>query len=848
MLDTRKAGLTTLLACLAALLLLAAPASAAKQRPFLEVFGSAAEPTFEFPSLLAVDPNTGDVLVGDARPKGSETIRRFKPNGEPDPFPALGTNVIDGKGSGACAYPPTPSPDCDKTEQNGIEVSTFGGKSQQIAVSPVSGDIFVTQNATNLVDIFSAEGRYLGNLTRAGTKKLASPTGVAVDSAGAIYVSQNGTEISKYVPSANPTVNGDNKANFNIAGYRVQHLAPGAGVSAGQLFVAGLEKSTSYPIVTLEVNSETGASQVYAEGFSALGSVDPTNGNPILSVVEAPFGSVGGEAAEFDGSTAAAGQPLSRLKEPRGISDLAASGSGEVYVVYGSVGGDPRVFVFGEPVLVPTVTAEPPDEITTNEATLHGVVDPEGLGLEECRFEALSAAEPQQNEVQKVMISSAGGGSFKLEFEGEATDPIPYGASGSTVSWALQSLSTIGERNIKSVLKISDSYYVTFGGGLGGTNLPQLTADASELTPSGASIGVETLTEGQGWSEATVLPCEPKAEDIPTGSGAQAVEARLTGLTANGVKYLYRLRASNENGTETSEEESFVTAHGVATEPATVTGRHSATLNGTIRPEGLQYDECFFKWGPVSNPSENEAPCVGSIPPDSAAHPVTAELIGLDEGTEYRFILFAKPHEESLQEGQELSFETFGPLSIDAVRASDATQSSVTLEADINPHGLDTSYRFEWGATTSYGNFAPASFQSIGHGTAVVRATQQITGLAEASTYHFRVVAESEAGSETSVDAVAETLDSCGLPDNRCFELVSRRDAGPIAIPGEYGSAGGGSVNYQVAPSGPGALAYPVESGYPEASKGATDVYLGLRDEAASVWNSSQLSNYPRTR
>jgi hypothetical protein len=48
------------------------------QRPFKEVFGSAEQPSFESPSVLAVDPTTGDVLVGDS---SAQTIARFKADG-----------------------------------------------------------------------------------------------------------------------------------------------------------------------------------------------------------------------------------------------------------------------------------------------------------------------------------------------------------------------------------------------------------------------------------------------------------------------------------------------------------------------------------------------------------------------------------------------------------------------------------------------------------------------------------------------------------------------------------------------------------------------------------------------
>jgi hypothetical protein len=65
-----RLGLAPLLA-LAALLALAvslasaASASAAQTHPFLETFGSAAQPTFTEPEGLAVDQSNGDVLVID---------------------------------------------------------------------------------------------------------------------------------------------------------------------------------------------------------------------------------------------------------------------------------------------------------------------------------------------------------------------------------------------------------------------------------------------------------------------------------------------------------------------------------------------------------------------------------------------------------------------------------------------------------------------------------------------------------------------------------------------------------------------------------------------------------------
>ena len=834
-----RAALGTLAAC-AALLALAAPASASYQRPFVEVFGSAAEPTFEWPSLVAVDPSTGDLLVGDYY---ASSISRFKPNGEPDPFPALGTNVIDGKrGPGnhtraECETAPEPE-SCDETPQNGIEVSSEGGKNQQIAVSPVSGDIFVTQvgglGKPELVDIFSGEGAYLGQLTRAGTKKLASPRGVAVDAAGAIYVSQK-SEISKYVPSANPPLNTDNVANFKTEGYLAAHLALGSGVSAGQLFVSVLGKNTSYPVATLEVNSETGASHVYVEGFSALGSVDPTSGNPIISIVEGQFGFVGAEAAEFDGGAEVAGAALSRLEEPREMRDLVVNGSGEVYVVIGP--SDPRVFVFGPPAVVPTVSLDPATDITTTEATLSGTVNPEGIEASDCRFEVLSATEPRKNEAQKVTIAGATGGDFTLSFEGQTTEPIPYGASRLEVSWALQKLSTVGERNIRVVGGPGGPYYVYFEGALVETDVPQLEADASELTPGGTTIEATTFTQGKGWGNATVLPCEGP---IPTDEQAHPVEARLTGLEPNETKYLYRLSASSENGTERSEIKSLKTETTAQTEPATEITRTSATLNGTVRPEGQQFEECFFQWGLASNKAsyEHSAECepeAATIPPGAEEEDVSAPITGLAEATEYRFRLVAvRPG--GTQEAKELTFITAGPPSILAVRSSGATQSALTLEAEINPGDLETTYRFEWGPTSSYGNVVSGL---IPKGTESVRVTAPISGLSPATTYHYRVLVENEGNAGEPVqseDQLAETLNSCGLPEGRCMELVSPRELGPVAAPGHNPGKG---IYAQPASQG-GSFLYQVDTGLPEATKGGAVTYLGTR--GPSGWSSTQLN------
>ena len=70
--------------------------------------------------------------------------------------------------------------------------------------------------------------------------------------------------------------------------------------------------------------------------------------------------------------------------------------------------------------------------------------------------------------------------------------------------------------------------------------------------------------------------------------------------------------------------------------------------------------------------------------------------------------------------------------------------SSVTLNGSVTPHGLETSYVFQYGTTTGYGAQTPPA--SVGSGTAAVQVSQSITGLQPYTTYHYRIVATSAAG------------------------------------------------------------------------------------------------------
>lgn len=87
--------------------------------------------------------------------------------------------------------------------------------------------------------------------------------------------------------------------------------------------------------------------------------------------------------------------------------------------------------------------------------------------------------------------------------------------------------------------------------------------------------------------------------------------------------------------------------------------------------------------------------------------------------------------------------------------ATDVAQSSATANGTVNPNGADTSYHFQYGTSASYGSNTPST--SAGSGTNDVPVSAQLSGLASSTTYHYRVVAVSSAGTTDGVDQTFTT-------------------------------------------------------------------------------------------
>jgi hypothetical protein len=131
------------------------------------------------------------------------------------------------------------------------------------------------------------------------------------------------------------------------------------------------------------------------------------------------------------------------------------------------------------------------------------------------------------------------------------------------------------------------------------------------------------------------------------------------------------------------------------------------------------------------------------------------------------------------------------PPTIEEEYVTNVAAGSATLRARINPHGIETTYRFEYGPTAGYGSSTTEQDAGAGEGSEAVLGHPQ--DLLPGTVYHYRMVA-------TNGEGVAEGLDqtfttqaagaALELLDGRQWEVVSPQDkhgGGIVPTPFEGG-------------------------------------------------------------
>ncbi|HEY5193987.1 MAG TPA: hypothetical protein VIJ39_08990 [Solirubrobacteraceae bacterium] len=243
-----------------------------------------------------------------------------------------------------------------------------------------------------------------------------------------------------------------------------------------------------------------------------------------------------------------------------------------------------------------------------------------------------------------------------------------------------------------------------------------------------------------------------------------------------------------------------VTVPDVITGPVTEATPRSATLTGTVNPDNLGVASCQFVWGETVAFGQT-APCSAPISNGESPVQVQAQLTGLAADTTYCYRLQAT-NAKGTNPGEALQnqcFTTPGPALL-SESVSNVTAESATLDATITPHGVPTTYYFQYGTTENYSASIPLQpGEAIGSGADAVEVSQHLQKLPAGTTYHYRVVAVSElAGEQEEFDGQDKTFITqpqgqvSALLDGRQWEMVSPPHKNGALFLGAAGFSGGG--------------------------------------------------------
>jgi DNA-binding beta-propeller fold protein YncE len=381
----------------------------------------------------------------------------------------------------------------------------------------------------------------------------------------------------------------------------------------------------------------------------------------------------------------------------------------------------------------------------------------------------------------------------------------------------------------------------------------KLTNALEVLRPPGEELG--------GTSDNTGIAVDPSDNSVYLDKGTSVEKFTATGSPVDtfGAGHLtggVGLAVDPSNGTVYVADSAgddvavftTVVVPDVATGEATgIQSEGSATLNGTVDPDGIPVTSCAFEYVAESayqaateaeapNPYEGggTVPC-SSNPGGTAPVAVSASLAGLIvPGTFYHYRLVAA-NSNGQEHGEDRAFTAAAHPVISGTVVSSSGATEAKVSAQINPGGLLTTYHLEYGTTTAYGSDTPEA--GIGAGLEASGIQVRLKGLSPGTAYHARLVASNEVGEAASGDLTFTTAGATGpsvsaLPDGRAYELVSAANPTDVYEP----DIGGGEATvltsrpFRAAADGD-AIAYlaePLASGG-SGSQGLGDEFLARR-------------------
>lgn len=690
---------------------------------------------------------------------------------------------------------------------------------QGIAVDQATGNVYVTDQGNARVDEYSETGAFIRSFGQ-DVVELGPDNSTATSAVQTLNVTATG---GKYTLSFGGKTTGELAFNANAA--TIQTALTGlSSIGSGNATVS--ETSPGLFKVTFAGALANNPEPLIAAASAAspneltggiVGIVNTTTGATGFEVCVAASGDVckaGLNSASTGGAfkTAFNGYPA--------VAPVGAPNAGDVLVAdpanlrvqeFTSAGAFVRTFGLN------VVTAGPDNNGTTN-------------------FEVCSAV---AGDACGIGSTGAGAGTFSSSVNRVAED-----ASGnvytveSATNFRVQKFTLPG-----NVVTPQGNFDEADLKGTAATNAP---LDVAIEPSTGNVLVTKAFAAGTGTPPATVA--ERRILEVSPGGTLQATHMANDRIeVVNGIAYSPSTGRIYVSSTTTTNR--VYVLDNLLTPSATISavtspGSTTATFNGTVNPN--TYPTNYrFEYSSNGGVTWTNFPVVEASLPftDNASHSVSQAATGLQPNTTYLVRLTAVNAAVSTLSGTTstvaFSTSTAAPT-IAETRAETVEETTAKLTASINPNSSPTTYHFEWGASTSYGNRVPLEFDPVAGSTGqAVKVSANLTGLSPDTTYHFRVVATNASGTTNGPDQELTTLNGHELPDSRVPELVSPADKRPV---GSVTQIAYNQLYFEAAESGE-EMAYLILNGSGESPAGGEVIYSARRGE--SSWSSKEITPPP---
>lgn len=240
-----------------------------------------------------------------------------------------------------------------------------------------------------------------------------------------------------------------------------------------------------------------------------------------------------------------------------------------------------------------------------------------------------------------------------------------------------------------------------------------------------------------------------------SGSTATPVSKTVTGLS-NGFTYHFRVKAQNAGGTAYGADMTFtagLSAPTATTNAASAIETTTATLNGTVNANNSS-TAVTFEYGFSTNYDRTSNASPGTVT-GSTDTAVTLSLTSLIPATTYHYRVKAVS-DGGTTYGADMTFRTRAAPTVTTNAVTAVTTTGATLNGTVNANNDSSTITFEYGTTTAYGTTVTAD-QSPVTGSTYTAVSKAITGLANNTIYHYRVVGQNVNGTSYGADMIFTT-------------------------------------------------------------------------------------------